>query len=80
MTAQATATEQAPHGGRTEAVRVEDLHKRFGALEVLKGVSLSANEGDVVSIIGASGSGMSKFLRRVNQLELPTKVRIFVSG
>ena len=62
------------------AVTVEDLHKSFGTLEVLKGVSLTANEGAVVSIIGASGSGKSTFLRCINLLELPSRGRIFVSG
>jgi polar amino acid transport system ATP-binding protein len=62
------------------AVVVEDLHKSFGDLEVLKGVSMTAHEGDVVSIIGASGSGKSTFLRCINFLEMPTKGRIIVSG
>jgi octopine/nopaline transport system ATP-binding protein len=62
------------------AVVVEDLHKRFGELEVLKGVSLEAREGDVVSMIGASGSGKSTFLRCINFLEMPTKGRIVVTG
>lgn len=62
------------------AVVVEDLHKAFGPLEVLKGVSLNAHTGDVVSMIGASGSGKSTFLRCINFLELPTKGRIFVTG
>jgi octopine/nopaline transport system ATP-binding protein len=62
------------------AVVVEDLHKRFGDLEVLKGVSLEAREGDVVSMIGASGSGKSTFLRCINFLEMPTKGRIMVTG
>lgn len=62
------------------AVMVEDLHKSFGPLEVLKGVSLTAHKGDVVSMIGASGSGKSTFLRCINFLELPSKGRIFVTG
>jgi octopine/nopaline transport system ATP-binding protein len=62
------------------AVVVEDLHKNFGDLEVLKGVSMTANVGDVVSMIGASGSGKSTFLRCINFLEMPTKGRIVVSG
>jgi len=62
------------------AVTVEDLHKSFAQLEVLKGVSLTAREGDVVSIIGASGSGKSTFLRCINLLELPSQGRITVSG
>ena len=49
------ATAQIPVN-RPEAIRIEDLHKRFGPLEVLRGVSLKAREGDVLSIIGASGS------------------------
>ena len=53
------------------ALVVEDMRKRFGALEVLKGVSLTANEGDVISILGASGSGKSTFLRCINLLETP---------
>ena len=48
---------------------VDDLHKRFNQLEVLKGISLRAEKGDVISIIGASGSGKSTFLRCINLLE-----------
>jgi len=59
---------------------VENLHKSFGALEVLKGVSLSAQKGDVVAIIGGSGSGKSTMLRCINFLETPTSGRIVVSG
>jgi octopine/nopaline transport system ATP-binding protein len=69
----------AKENGQT-AVVVEDLHKSFGQLEVLKGVSLNAREGDVVSMIGASGSGKSTFLRCINLLELPTRGRITVTG
>ncbi len=65
---------------RPRAVVVEDLHKSFGPLEVLKGVSLTACEGDVVSMIGSSGSGKSTFLRCINFLELPSKGRITVTG
>ena len=67
-------------GDRTLAVQVHDLHKRFGELEVLKGVSLKAREGDVVSMIGASGSGKSTFLRCINFLEMPTSGTIEVTG
>ncbi len=63
-----------------EAVVVRDLHKSFGPLEVLKGISLTAHEGDVVSIIGASGSGKSTLLRCINFLEAPTRGRITVTG
>jgi len=65
---------------RPAAVVVEDLHKYFGPLEVLKGVSMTAREGDVVSMIGASGSGKSTFLRCINFLEMPTQGRIIVGG
>ena len=65
---------------RPVAVRVGDLHKRFGELEVLKGVSLEARQGDVVSMIGASGSGKSTFLRCINFLEMPSAGRIEVTG
>lgn len=50
-------------------LNVIDLHKRYGEHEVLKGVSLQANAGDVISIIGSSGSGKSTFLRCINFLE-----------
>ncbi len=65
---------------RSIAVRVTDLHKKFGELEVLKGVSLEARQGDVVSMIGASGSGKSTFLRCINFLEMPTAGEIEVTG
>lgn len=63
-----------------EAVHIENLHKRFGALEVLKGVSLSARDGDVVAVIGGSGSGKSTLLRCINFLENPTSGVIRVNG
>ncbi len=63
-----------------DIIRVDDLHKSFGALEVIKGVSLTATQGDVVSVIGASGSGKSTFLRCINLLELPTKGDIYLDG
>ena len=55
----------------TPALTVDGLRKRFGALEVLKGISLTANDGDVISILGSSGSGKSTFLRCINLLETP---------
>jgi arginine/ornithine transport system ATP-binding protein len=57
-----------------------DIHKRFGPNEVLKGVSLEAHAGDVISIIGSSGSGKSTFLRCINLLEHPNQGRIVVAG
>ena len=65
---------------RAEAIVVRDLHKRFGALEVLKGVSLTAREGDVIAIIGGSGSGKSTFLRCINMLEVPSGGSVAVRG
>jgi ABC-type histidine transport system ATPase subunit len=62
------------------ALIAENVHKSFGDLDVLKGVSLSANRGDVISIIGSSGSGKSTFLRCVNFLETPNQGRIVLDG
>ncbi len=59
---------------------VEDLHKRYGNNEVLKGVSLAANAGDVTCIIGSSGSGKSTLLRCINLLEQPHQGRITLNG
>jgi len=72
--------EKTLHRSNNEAVVVTDLHKRFGDLEVLRGVSLHANEGDVLSIIGSSGSGKSTFLRCINLLEQPSAGSISVAG
>ncbi|PST27273.1 histidine/lysine/arginine/ornithine ABC transporter ATP-binding protein [Mesorhizobium plurifarium] len=63
-----------------QAISVTELHKRFGPLEVLKGVSLNARQGDVIAIIGGSGSGKSTLLRCINMLELPSAGRISVHG
>jgi arginine/ornithine transport system ATP-binding protein len=65
---------------KTLKLQVENIHKRFGSNEVLKGVSLSAFAGDVISIIGSSGSGKSTFLRCINLLEKPHQGRIQVAG
>jgi ABC-type histidine transport system ATPase subunit len=59
---------------------VEDIHKRFGALEVLKGISLTAHDEDVIAILGSSGSGKSTFLRCINLLETPDKGRVSIKG
>ena len=59
-------------------LQVENIQKRFGSNEVLKGVSMSAHAGDVISIIGSSGSGKSTFLRCMNFLETPNRGRIAV--
>lgn len=57
-----------------------NIHKSFGALDVLKGISVKARKGDCVSIIGSSGSGKSTFLRCINFLETPDQGSIFLDG
>jgi arginine/ornithine transport system ATP-binding protein len=61
-------------------LKVDNIYKRFGSNEVLKGVSLTAHAGDVISIIGSSGSGKSTFLRCINLLEKPNQGTINVAG
>lgn len=61
-------------------IKVDDLHKSFGKVEVLKGITTSIHKGDVVAIIGPSGSGKSTLLRCLNLLEQPTTGRIWVGG
>ncbi|MCB1716284.1 MAG: ABC transporter ATP-binding protein [Candidatus Competibacteraceae bacterium] len=62
------------------ALTVENIHKQFGVVEVLKGISMTANEGDVISILGSSGSGKSTFLRCINLLEIPNQGSVTVHG
>jgi polar amino acid transport system ATP-binding protein len=62
------------------AIDVQDLHKYFGANEVLKGIDFHVDNGQVVCVIGPSGSGKSTLLRCVNRLEEPTSGRIYVEG
>lgn len=62
------------------ALEIRNLHKRYGELEVLKGISLTARDGDVISILGSSGSGKSTFLRCINLLENPNEGDILVAG
>ena len=61
-------------------LRIVDLHKSFGALEVLKGVSIEVARGEKLSIIGPSGSGKTTLLRCVNYLEKPTSGHVYVDG
>ena len=61
-------------------IEIKDLKKSFGDHEVLKGISFSVNKGDVISIIGSSGSGKSTMLRCVNLLETPTDGDILFHG
>ena len=64
----------------TPALTVDKMRKSFGQLEVLRGVSLTANDGDVISILGSSGSGKSTFLRCINLLETPDQGVVTVAG
>jgi polar amino acid transport system ATP-binding protein len=63
-----------------EVLRVENLHKVFGSLEVLRGVDLSVQRGETIVILGSSGSGKSTLLRCINLLEIPTSGRIYLDG
>ncbi|NEK18095.1 ABC transporter ATP-binding protein [Rhizobium leguminosarum] len=62
------------------AVQLTGIRKNFGNLEVLHGVSLTANEGEVISILGSSGSGKSTLLRCVNMLEVPNAGSVSIMG
>ena len=61
-------------------LKLEGIHKRFGELEVLRGVDLEVKRGEVVCVLGPSGSGKSTLLRCVNLLEPPERGEIFVEG
>ena len=65
---------------RGRAIEVRDLHKRFGANEVLKGIDFHVDDGQVVCVIGPSGSGKSTLLRCVTRLEEPTSGTIVIEG
>lgn len=60
-------------------IKVENLHKSYGKLEVLKGISTTIASGEVIAIIGPSGSGKSTFLRCLNLLETPTKGTVWIN-
>lgn len=62
------------------ALTTENIHKKFGPLEVLKGISMVAREHDVISILGSSGSGKSTFLRCINLLENPDEGKVYLHG
>ena len=61
-------------------VDARDVHKYFGRLHVLRGLSMKVTRGDVVVVIGASGSGKTTFLRCINHLEKIQSGRIYVNG
>jgi ABC-type histidine transport system ATPase subunit len=64
----------------TPILKIQNIHKHFGELEVLHGMSLTAHSGDVISLIGSSGSGKSTFLRCINLLETPDQGEIELDG
>ncbi len=61
-------------------IRIENLYKKFGKLEVLKGIDINIEKGEIIAIIGPSGSGKSTFLRCINRLEEPSEGKIFIDG
>jgi ABC-type histidine transport system ATPase subunit len=61
-------------------LEIDNIHKSFGSLEVLHGISLDAHSGDVIAMIGSSGSGKSTFLRCINLLEIPDQGTIKIKG
>ncbi|WP_409300948.1 amino acid ABC transporter ATP-binding protein [Peribacillus sp. SCS-155] len=61
-------------------IKVDNLNKTFGSLNVLNGISTTINKGEVVAIIGPSGSGKSTFLRCLNLLEKPTSGKVIIGG
>jgi polar amino acid transport system ATP-binding protein len=69
-----------PTGEAGPVLVLQDVHKRFGDLHVLKGVNMSVDRGQVVCVIGPSGSGKSTLLRCINMLEPPEGGRIFLEG
>jgi ABC-type polar amino acid transport system ATPase subunit len=69
-----------PVAAGAEMLRLEEVHKRFGDLRVLRGVNLDVDRGEVVCVIGPSGSGKSTLLRCINLLEPPDQGRILLEG
>jgi polar amino acid transport system ATP-binding protein len=67
-------------GAAEPVVRAEKVHKRFGPLEVLKGIDLTVGQGEVMCLIGPSGSGKTTFLRCINHLETVSGGRLYVGG
>ena len=59
-------------------IKIDNLHKNFGELEVLKGINLNVKQGDIIAIIGPSGSGKSTLLHCINKLEEPTLGHIYI--
>jgi len=68
------------NGTRPPIIELDAIHKAFGAVDVLKGISLTAREGEVVALIGSSGSGKSTLLRCINMLEVPDSGTVKIAG
>ena len=77
---QGSADTPTPRPKGPPIIEIDDLHKSFGPLEVLKGVSLLAREGEVIALIGSSGSGKSTLLRCINMLEVPDRGTVKIAG
>jgi polar amino acid transport system ATP-binding protein len=77
---QEAAGQEIPVAAGAEMLRLDNVHKRFGSLEVLRGVNLDIDRGEVVCVIGPSGSGKSTLLRCINLLEPPDQGRILLEG
>ncbi|RWR09522.1 ATP-binding cassette domain-containing protein [Sinirhodobacter populi] len=75
-----TSPMQANTANTSPVIATEGLRKHFGTVEVLKGIDFSARDGEVISILGASGSGKSTFLRCLNLLEMPSAGRLHIFG
>jgi polar amino acid transport system ATP-binding protein len=78
----AESTQQRPHAatGQRPIVQIFDLHKDYGSAPVLKGVDLEVRRGEVLCVLGRSGSGKSTMLRCINHLEKPTRGAVVVNG
>lgn len=66
--------------GQDHALVVQDLHKSFGGIDVLRGMNMTADRGDVISILGSSGSGKSTLLRCINLLEIPNSGEVYFNS
>ncbi len=64
----------------TEIVKVENLHKSFGDLDVLRGIDMTVRGGETVVLLGSSGSGKSTLLRCINFMEMPSEGRVYLHG
>ncbi|HET7676993.1 MAG TPA: amino acid ABC transporter ATP-binding protein [Candidatus Limnocylindrales bacterium] len=80
LAAAAARTDRDPADPARPVIEVRDVHKRFGALHVLKGVSLRISRGEVVVVLGPSGSGKSTLLRCINRLEKVDAGEVLVDG